>query len=314
MVSEHSTTSLTCPGPLERAPRASGSNDAPGESIEWLRLPPPALHGALVALVARDTSKLILERAQRLTHFPASPLVTISWFHGMDVGLVDRGAENPAWQPFGAQIVISGSQSRPTVSWAPTTGRGYIACFAADAARALFELDLAAIQDRFFPLDQVLGSKWSPLCDALLTSDEADLLTILESHLAGRWQALQGRASAQASLRQLGRHCVERLAWQAQQWGRLHSPRHVERRVKAFSGRSLREWQSLVMTEGLFFAARDRHEAGERINWAALAQDEGFADQAHMSRMAKRITGFSPTEFADRFTEDESFWMYRLWV
>jgi AraC-like DNA-binding protein len=314
MVSKHLTTAFTCPGPLERAARASGRDDAPGASNEWLRLAPPALQGALVALVARDTSRLNLEPAQRLTHFPASPLVSISWFHGMDVGLVAGGAEDPAWQAFGAQVVISGSQSRPTVSWAPTTGRGYMACFTADAARALFELDLAAIQDRFLPLDQVLGGKWSPLCDALLASDEAGLLPILESHLAGRWQASQGRTSAQPSLRQLGRHWVERLAWQAQQWGRLHSPRHVERRVKSFSGRSLREWQSLVMTEGLFFAARDRHEAGERLSWAALAQDEGFADQAHMSRMAKRITGFSPTEFADRFTEDESFWMYRLWV
>ena len=33
-----------------------------------------------------------------------------------------------------------------------------------------------------------------------------------------------------------------------------------------------------------------------------------------MIRSVKRITGFSPTEFAQRFTDDESFWMYRLWV
>ncbi len=33
-----------------------------------------------------------------------------------------------------------------------------------------------------------------------------------------------------------------------------------------------------------------------------------------MSRVAKRVTGFSPTEIADRFAEDESFWLYRLWV
>lgn len=297
------------PDPLERAPRAAG-----GASREWLRLPPASLQGALVALVARDTSALSLTSAQRLSHFPASPLVTISWFRGMEAGLIEQGDHGPGWRAFGASVVVSGTMSRPTVSWAPTTGSGYMACFNADAAHALFEIDLAAVQDRFVPVDQAIGPRFAPLWDALLASGDADLPGVLENHLAQRWQALQGRASAQPSLRQLGRNLVERLAWQAQEWGRIHSPRHVERRIKSFSGRSLREWQSLVRTEGLFFAARDRHEAGQPFDWAALAQDEEFADQAHMSRTAKRITGFSPSEFAERFVDDESFWMYRLWV
>ena len=301
----------SCPDPLERAPRVCSSASA---ASEWLRLGPAALQGALVALAARDTSNLALNSAQRLTHFPASPLVTISWFHGMEAGLVTRDINGPCWTPFGAQIVISGSQSNPAVSWGPTVGRGYIACFATDAAQALFNLDLAVIQDRFVPVDQVIDSKWQPLWNELLASKDADLLAVLESHLGRHWQAVQGRTSAQPLLRQLGRHWVERLAWQAREWRRHHSPRHVERRIKSFSGRSLREWQALVRTEGLFFAARERYETGQPFDWAALAQDQGFTDQAHMIRAAKRITGFSPNEFAHRFIEDESFWMYRLWV
>lgn len=80
------------------------------------------------------------------------------------------------------------------------------------------------------------------------------------------------------------------------------------------SGRSLREWTALVRTEGLFFAARERHEAGRPFDWAGLAQEEGFADQAHLVRATKRITGFSPMEFTRRYEQDESFWLYRLWV
>lgn len=310
MLTAHPSPPLS-PDPLERAPRARRDGAA---STDWLRLPPASLQGALVALLARDTNTLSLTSAQRLTHCPASPLVTISWFRGLDAGLVERGEHGHDWQPFGATMVISGTQSQPTVGWAPTTGAGYMACFNADAAQALFGLDLAAIQDRFLPVGQVTGEHFAPLWDALLASEDADLLTVLETHLARRWQAVQGRSSALPSLRQLGRNWVERLAWQAQDWARVHSSRHVERRIKSFSGRSLREWQSLVRTEGLFFAARDRYEAGQAFDWAALAQDEGFADQAHMSRMAKRITGFSPSGFAQRFIEDESFWMYRLWV
>lgn len=297
--------------PLQRAPRAVGGAAGAHQS---LRLAPAALQGALVALVARDTGALPLTSAQRLTHFPASPLVSISWFSGLDVGLVERRGGVPAWQPFGARVVISGSQSHPLATWAPGPASGYMACFSADAAQALFDLDLGAIQDRFLPAEQVLDASWSPLWDALLASEDEAVMTVLEQHLAPRWQALQGRASAQPSLRQLGSHWVTRLAWQAQQWRQMHSARHVERRIKSFSGRSLREWQALVRTEGLFFAARDRHDTGQPFEWAALAQDHGFADQAHMNRTAKRITGFAPGEFASRFMEDESFWLYRLWV
>lgn len=300
--------SPTCPAPFERAPRAARAG---GVATESLRLAPATLQGALLALVARDTSALALDDAQRLTHFPASPFVTISWFRNADVGMVSEG---PAWTPFGAPVVVSGTQSHPTVSWSPATGRGHVACFTADAAQALFGLDLAAVQDRFVPASEAIGPEFAPLWEALLASDDAGIPAVLERHLARRWQAVQGRDSARPSLRQLGRHWVERLGWQASQWARVHSARHVERRVKSFSGRSLREWQSIVRTEGLFFAARERYEAGLPFDWAALAQDEGFTDQAHMIRCAKRITGFAPTEFAQRFAEDESFWMYRLWV
>lgn len=311
MECKRSHTVATCPDPFERAPRL-----APGDkgATDWLRLAPPSLQGALVALVGRDTNGLESSSAQRLSHFPASPLVTISWYKGVESGLVESSGHGSRWASFGAPVIISGSQSRPTVSWTPVTGCGYMACFNADAARALFEVDLASIQDRFLPVEQALSDKWAPLWRALLSSRDEDLPSVLESYLARPWQALHGRESAQPSLRHLGRHWVERLAWQAQTWGRTHSPRHVERRIKSFSGRSLREWQSLVRTEGAFFAARDRFDAGQAYDLAGLAQDAGFADQAHMSRVVKRITGFSPTDFAQRFAEDESFWMYRLWV
>jgi len=296
-----------CPDPLARAARSDASTD-------WLRLPPASLQGALVAVASRDTRGVGLNDVQRLSHFPASPLVTLSWFRCVDVGQITQGDRGTDWQPFGAPCVVSGTQAHPTVTWAPTTGHGCMAFFHADAAQALFGLDLARIQDRFVPANEAMGPDWTPLWDALQSSADADVIGVLEQHLARRWQTLRGRDSDQPSLRQLGRHWVERLAWQAHEWRREHSPRHVERRIKSFSGRSLREWQAIVRTEGLFFAARDRHDAGQPFDWATMALDEGFADQAHMTRAVRRITGFTPAEFARRFAEDESFWMYRLWV
>jgi len=301
-----------CPDPLIRAARI-----APDETTPHARLylAPAALQGAFVALISRDTRSLQLNSAQRVTHFPASPLVCLSWFQEADVGLAERTADGPQWRPFGAAVVLSGSQSRPTASWAPSTGRGYILCLTVDVAQTLFGIDLTAIHDRFVDAQTLLGKVWWPLLEALLGAhDDAATLSVLERHLAPRWQALQGRKSGAPSLRQAGRHWVERLAWQAHEWRRTLSPRQVERRIQAYSGRSLRQWQSLVKSEGAFFSARDRFDAGQAFDWAALAADEGFADQAHLSRKTRQITGFTPSEFAQRFVHDESFWLYRLWV
>lgn len=300
------------PDPLMRAPRALREGRSPHTRLS---LAPPALQDAVVTFLCRDTRGFELDGAQRLSHFPASPLVCLSWFRDLEMGLVEQAAGGPLWRPFGTAVVLSGSQSRPTVSWAPTTGHAGMVCFTADGAKALFGLDLGAVHDRFIDAHAVLGAAWRPFLEALSrTDDNTAVMAVLEQHLAARWQALRGRGSAIASLRQAGRHWVERLAWQALEWRRTHGPRQVERRIKAYSGRSLREWQSLVRTEGMFFAAQERYEAGQPFDWPALAQDEGFADQAHMTRAARRITGFSPGEFARRFAEDESFWVYRLWV
>ncbi|WP_211107263.1 helix-turn-helix domain-containing protein [Azospirillum thermophilum] len=301
----------TCPDPLARAPRVGGA----AADRARLHLAPLALQGAVAAIVCRDTRGMALGDAQRLSHFPASPLVCLSWFQGMEAGLVEPGTGRGRWRPFGAAVMLSGSQSRPTVSWAPTTGRAGVLCLPADSARALFGIDPGAIHDRFLPAPQVLGDTWRPLLEALVDSpDDAAALAVLERHLARRWRQIQDRGPAFPSLRRLGRHWVERLAWQAHQWQRTRSPRQVERRIMAHSGRSLRQWQSLVRTEGAFFAARERYEAGQPFDWAELALDEGFADQAHLCRAVKRITGFPPTEFARRYAEDESFWLYRVWV
>lgn len=298
-----------CPDPNARAPRICTGDKAPHDR---LYLAPPALQGAMLALVRRDTTGLVLSDAQRLSHFPASPIVTLSWYHGMEGGVVDA---HGGWRPFGARVVLSGSHSHPLVTWSPTGGRGYMACFAPDAAQALFGLELAALQDRFVPAHAVLGADWQPFFEALLAApDDAAAMRVLEDQLGRRWRNAQGSASGRPSLRQMGRHWVQRLAWQAHQWRDTHSTRQVERRIKSFSGRSLREWQSLVRTEGLFFAARERYETGQPFDWATLALDEGFSDQAHLSRVTRQICGFPPTEFADRYIEDESFWIYRLWV
>ncbi|MCD2516052.1 hypothetical protein LQ564_06955 [Massilia sp. G4R7] len=67
-------------------------------------------------------------------------------------------------------------------------------------------------------------------------------------------------------------------------------------------------------TKVMFFAAHDRYENDQPFDWTTLTLDEGFADQARMRRVTKEICGYPPTEFAQRYVEDESFRIYRLWI
>jgi AraC-like DNA-binding protein len=302
----------SCPDPLARAPRVQSGGRTPHARLHPA---PAALQGAVVAIICRDTRGFALNDAQRLTHFPASPLVCLSWYRDLDAGIVELTPDGPRWRSFGASATLSGSQSAPTVSWAPTTGQGGIVCFHADAARALFGVGLPGIHDRFVDARIALDDGWRPLLDALADADDDQAaLAALDRHLAPRWRALRGGTTPLSSLRDAGRSWAERLALQAREWRHTHSARQVERRIKSYSGRSLRDWQTLVRSEGAFFAARERQEAGQPVDWATLALDEGFADQAHLSRATRRITGFAPTDFVRRFADDESFWMYRLWV
>ncbi len=302
----------SCPDPLSRAPLATCVAHRPRSR---LHVAPPGLQGAVAAILWRDTRGANLSDAQRLTHLPASPMVSLTWFQDSKAGLIKQTEAGAKWRPFRSPIVLSGSHSNPSVCWAPADGRIGMICFDAISARALFQIDLSLIQDAIVDAHKLLDNSWHALFESILSADsEAASLAAIERHILQRWRTLAHPGSALGSLRDAGRQWVRRLTWLAYEWRQSHSPRHVERRIKAYSGRSLREWQSLVKTEGLFFNARAQFEAGKSLNWAAIAQDEGFADQAHLSRAVKRITDFSPCEFARRFAEDESFWVYRLWV
>ena len=298
------------PDPEARAPRAAATE------LARLHRPPPELVGALVAVICRDTRSVTLDPAQRLSHFPATPILSLSWFGEDGAGIVRRSEDRQrCWQPYRSRTVLAGSQSAPSTGWSRSMGRAGMILFSVDAARELFGLDPKAIHDQFVDAHGVLDRRWRPLFEGLLAADDDPaVLACLQRELGPRWQALRGRDSMPQALTRFGRDWVERLGWQARQWQRTLGPRQVERRVKAWTGRSLRQWQVLAQTESLFVSARERHEAGQPFDWAGLAQDEGFADQAHMSRATRRISGFSPAEFAQRFRDDESFWPYRLWV
>ena len=52
----------------------------------------------------------------------------------------------------------------------------------------------------------------------------------------------------------------------------------------------------------------------DRLNWSDVAIDSGCADQAHLCREIRRITGLSPQALRHALRTQEGFWIYRAWA
>ena len=98
--------------------------------------------------------------------------------------------------------------------------------------------------------------------------------------------------------------------YKRQGWGR--GARNLERRVKAWAGQPMRTLRRMSRAEQSFLDARADLFAGTST-WSDIAARGGYADQAHLCRETKEITGLSPTELVRAGQEDESYWVYRIW-
>ena len=71
--------------------------------------------------------------------------------------------------------------------------------------------------------------------------------------------------------------------------------------------------RGLARSEQAFFDAIAAQVQTGDIRWADVAADNGFADQSHLCRVTRRVTGFSPEELRQRMRSELAFWPYRLW-
>ena len=74
----------------------------------------------------------------------------------------------------------------------------------------------------------------------------------------------------------------------------------------------MRELRGFGRAEQAFFRALAGGEGP--VRWTDVAADAGYADQSHLCRETRRVTGFPPDELRQRIADDESFWIYRLWT
>ena len=289
--------------------------------------PRAALTACLRVAMVRNTVGAALSDAQRINHFPASPMCSLGWwFTGKSLALKtppDSTFDIQNTAPLPGQWVLAGPQTRPVSSWCPGPVHGMMVLFAPDALHLMTGIAPADLLDRFVDAAAVLPAEWLAMCQQVQDApNDEQRLHILEEFLEPRWHAHRPPKPLQMNrYTDWATHLVQRAATSAP--GR--SLRQLERRIKRQAGLPLRELLVMGRSEEAFFTTVAAHSQGQNqgqtpghykstLTWAQIAADSGYADQSHMNRVARRITGFSPEKLRDGIQREESFWAYRLWM
>lgn len=282
-------------------PNPNASLIAPGDRL-----------GACVCMyIVRNT--LGTDRAST-NHYPATPLCSVVW--SMEGATVMAGsAADPDGRTFGAgTAVFNGPQPQPWSTFNPGPAHFFIALFYPDAVHALTGLDMAAWVGKSAPAASVLGLPWQNLTTALIeaTSDAARAALIddfIDRLLAQRREQVSAIAHRP---RGLLAEWIGPLAGVAVSSALSGSRRMAERRLKSSAGLSLRTMKRMSRGEQAMMMARAEHDAG-KISWSDVAADTGYADQSHMTRDTRALTGLSPAALAHKVEHDDSYWLYNIW-
>lgn len=274
-----------------------------------LLLPQPSLASCIFTGVERDTRGTSLSDAERFNYYPATPMALISWvFEGTLHMVEERGPGSTATLgPVLPCLIFSGPQSLPSASWSPGPVHALSVAFYPEALAKLLGIRIEAFIDRILPLEDVAGDALLEACRSLLKLDqEADPFHRLEQCLEPLWR---GPSSAGAAPR-IG-DWIQSLMTRAAFSKAGVGMRQIQRRVKGWTGQSHRDLQLFARVEEVMMCAGE-HRKQQSLDLAGLAGGAGFADQSHMSREVRRVTGLSPARLDKLMAHDEAFWFYRL--
>jgi len=287
--------------------------DPISNAINRLWRPRPSLSACLRGVMGRNTLGVALTDAQRFNHFPARPLCSITWWFAGRSELLAPGTpanlDSPR-TPLPAGCLFGGPHSRPSASWNPGPVHAMTLLLQPDAVQQLTGIDPRQWLDSLVEVAQVLPPAWLALCEAVpAAADDDARVQLIEDFLDPLWQAARPH---QVLSTQRYHDWTESLALRAATSGLGRSLRQVQRRIKQWTGQPLRELRGLGRAEQAFFEAMAAQEQGD-LNWTDVAADSGYADQSHLCRETRRVTGFAPEALRQRLAEDEGFWTYRLW-
>lgn len=261
-----------------------------------------------MAGVERDTRGCSLSDAERFNYYPATPMAVISWIFEGTLHMVEehRPSARPALGPPLPRLVFSGPQRCPSASWSPGPVHALSVGFYPEALSRLIGRPIEPWLDRNLPLEEVAPPPLLQACWAVLDAGGDEPFAMLETQFQPLWRG-PGQASPAPYLGDWVRSVATRAAHSSA--GR--SLRQLQRRVRGWTGQSYRDLQLFIRAEAAFLRHLEARD-GRSPDLAAIAADAGFADQSHMGREIRRVTGLSPVRLGERLEKDEAFWYYRL--
>ncbi len=178
-------------------------------------------------------------------------------------------------------------------------GRGRVVGtkFRPGAFRPVVKGPVSALTDRRPSVRAVFGARARGLAERVLgEADDRDGIATIESFLRGCEPSadpdmvLAGRVAARIT----DDRSIARVDQLVREFGA--SLRRLQRLFKEYVGVSPK-W---VIQRYRLIEAAERVAAGTIVDWADLALDLGYADQAHFIRDFKRLVGPSPAEYGRR--------------
>lgn len=280
------------------------------EDATRLWLPPLALAGCVRGVMLRDTRGRSLDARQRENYFPATPLAQLFWWaEGSSEWLATPGFSTPPPERRHAPILFGGPFTLPTHTRNPGEMQAFKLLLLPDAFTAMTGVALDRFVNRVVDAREVLPADWLAWAEAMSAAPgDTVRLQLLEAFLLPRWQALGTQRPGHRYA-----DWTQALAVRAATSAAGRSLRQLERRIKAWAGLPMRELRAVSRAESAFYAVAAAADGGAGVNWADIAADNDYADQSHLCRETRRLTGFSPEELRRRMQVEEAFWTYRLW-
>lgn len=274
----------------------------------FMHIPSAALSACVLAGVERDTRGCTLDDAERFNYYPATPMITISWVFEGALHMVEECGQppRPTLGPALPRLILSGPQRSPSVSWSPGAVHALSVGFYPEALGRLIAPPIDAYLNRHLPLEAVASPALLQTCQAILAVGDAQPFQALDSHFQPLWR----EPGPHSSLPPYLGNWVRSLSTRATHSTAGKSLRQLQRRIRHWTGQSHRDLQLFTRVEEAFLRRIEADESAP--NLAAIAADAGFADQSHMGREIRRVTGMSPARFGERMAREEAFWYYRL--
>lgn len=195
--------------------------------------------------------------------------------------------------------VLSGPASRPRVIDTDETANLLVVGFRHGTASAFVGHPLHELTDAMVGLEELFGREGATLRERLVAASTRSLKVelverMLITHLGrARTQPRVRLAVAALERGERVRAVSEQLDLSTKQLGRWFRD-HVGVSPKQFS--RLRRLQRVL---------RSAHAAPEPA-WAALAAHHGYADQSHLIRDFRQLTGLTPTDYASLVTGEHN--------